>query len=60
MLASVKVDPAGIIRNREAMPNVTNSEALRGIEGAAEKEPLTPAEHQKALVRRAQNGDVSA
>ena len=60
MLASVKVDSAGIIRNREAMPNVTNSEALRGIEAATEKEPLTPAEHQKALVRRAQSGDVSA
>ena len=60
MLASVKVHSAGIIRNREAMPNVTNSEALRGIEAASEKEPLTPAEHQKALVRRAQNGDVSA
>jgi RNA polymerase sigma-70 factor (ECF subfamily) len=42
------------------MANVTNSEALRGIEGAAEKVALTPAEQQKALVRRVQGGDVSA
>ncbi len=42
------------------MPNVTNSEALRGAVIAGEKEPVSPAEQQKALVRRAQNGDVSA
>jgi RNA polymerase sigma-70 factor (ECF subfamily) len=42
------------------MANVTNSEAFHGIEGAAEKERLAPAEHQKALVRRAQAGDVGA
>jgi RNA polymerase sigma-70 factor, ECF subfamily len=42
------------------MANVTNSEALRGIEGAPEKVQLTPAEQQKALVRRAQQGDASA
>jgi RNA polymerase sigma-70 factor (ECF subfamily) len=48
------------MRNREAMANVTNSEALRGIDAANEKTPLTPAEQQRALVRRAQNGDVSA
>jgi RNA polymerase sigma-70 factor (ECF subfamily) len=42
------------------MANVTNSDTLRGIEAAAEKEPLTPAEQQKVLVRRAQDGDVSA
>ncbi len=42
------------------MANVTNSEALRGAETASEKDSLTPAERQKALVRRAQDGDVSA
>src|ERR1700686_5356221 len=42
------------------MANVTNSEGIRGPEAANEKQPLAPAEHQKALVRRAQNGDVSA
>src|SRR6202158_2692944 len=42
------------------MANVTNSEALRGAEAGNQKEALTPAEMQKALVRRAQNGDVSA
>ena len=42
------------------MANVTNSEPLRGSEAANEKEPLSPAEEQKVLVRRAQNGDASA
>src|ERR1700693_3557371 len=42
------------------MANVTNSEALRGAEAANEKDALTPAEQQKTLVRRAQDGDVSA
>jgi RNA polymerase sigma-70 factor, ECF subfamily len=42
------------------MANVTNSETLRGPEVGSEKDALTPAERQKALVRRAQNGDVSA
>ena len=42
------------------MANVTNSEALRATEAASEKDALTPAEKQKVLVRRAQNGDVSA
>jgi RNA polymerase sigma-70 factor (ECF subfamily) len=42
------------------MANVTNSEALRGLEAASEKDALTPAEQQKVLVRRAQAGDVSA
>ena len=42
------------------MANVTNSEALRGTEAGNEKQSLTPAEQQKALVRRAQGGDASA
>ena len=42
------------------MANVTNSETLRGPEVGTEKEAVTPAEQQKALVRRAQSGDVSA
>ncbi len=42
------------------MANVTNSEVIRGAEAANENQPLGPAEHQKALVRRAQKGDVSA
>jgi RNA polymerase sigma-70 factor (ECF subfamily) len=42
------------------MANVTNSEVPRGADGAKESESLTPAEKQKALVRQAQNGDVSA
>ena len=42
------------------MANVTNSEALRAAEAASDKESLTPAEKQKTLVRRAQDGDVGA
>ena len=42
------------------MANVTNSEVPRGADEAKESESLTPAEKQKALVRQAQNGDVSA
>jgi len=42
------------------MANVTKSDTLRGTGAANEKEPLTPAEKQKDLVRRAQDGDVSA
>jgi RNA polymerase sigma-70 factor (ECF subfamily) len=44
------------------MANVTNSGTLRGTVAANEKEKdsLTPVEHQKGLVRRAQAGDVSA
>src|SRR5260221_632849 len=58
--ASIKVDISGIIRNRDAMANVTNSEAIRAAEAANEKQSLTPADLQKALVLRAQEGDVSA
>src|ERR1700733_8958391 len=58
--ASIKVDISGISRNREAMANVTNSDTLRSGVAANEKEPQTPAEKQKELVRRAQAGDVSA
>jgi RNA polymerase sigma-70 factor (ECF subfamily) len=42
------------------MANVTNSDTLRSGVAANEKEPQTPAEKQKELVRRAQAGDVSA
>ena len=42
------------------MAIVTNSVTLRATEAASEKDTLTPAEKQKVLVRRAQNGDVSA
>ena len=42
------------------MANVTNSETFRGTGAAKEKSSQTPAEQQNALVRRAQNGDVSA
>jgi RNA polymerase sigma-70 factor, ECF subfamily len=42
------------------MANVTNSDILRGPQAGKEKEPLTPAEAEKALVRRVQKGDVSA
>jgi RNA polymerase sigma-70 factor (ECF subfamily) len=42
------------------MANVTNSEALRGVEAPGEKPAASPAEQQNALVRRAQAGDVSA
>jgi RNA polymerase sigma-70 factor (ECF subfamily) len=60
MAASTKAALSGIIRNREAMANVTNSGALRGAEAVSEKDTATPAEQQKALVLRAQSGDVSA
>ena len=42
------------------MANVTNSDALRGGEAAAEKTSANSPERQKELVRRAQQGDVSA
>jgi len=42
------------------MANVTNSEILRGEQPGKEKEALTPAEAEKALVRRVQHGDVNA
>jgi len=42
------------------MANVTNSEAVRAADATSEKGALSPAEQQKALVRRAQDGDVSA
>jgi len=50
----------GTSRNREAMTNVTNSEIPRGTQGTKEAAPLTPAEAEKGLVRRAQDGDTSA
>src|SRR5580700_8559423 len=60
MPASTNVEQSERFRNREAMANVTNSEALRGTEAANEKGSVTPAEKQKELVLRAQDGDVSA
>src|ERR1700726_4791356 len=42
------------------MANVTNSGISQGERAAGAAEPLTPAEKEKLLVRRAQNGDVSA
>jgi RNA polymerase sigma-70 factor, ECF subfamily len=59
-LQAQKTNPWGIRRNREAMANVTNSEASRGNEASSEKDSRTPAEQQKVLVRRAQQGDTAA
>src|ERR1700680_163963 len=42
------------------MANVTNSGISQGEPAAAAGDPLTPAEKEKLLVRRAQDGDVSA
>jgi len=42
------------------MANVTNSEISRGPQAGKDREALTPAEAEKALVRRTQAGDVSA
>jgi RNA polymerase sigma-70 factor (ECF subfamily) len=42
------------------MANVTKSALNRGSPAAKVKDPLTPAEEEKLLVRRAQAGDVSA
>ena len=42
------------------MANVTKPDILRGPKAGKEKEPLTPAETEKALVRRVQQGDVAA
>jgi RNA polymerase sigma-70 factor, ECF subfamily len=42
------------------MANVTKSELNSGTDAGKVKEPLTPAEEEKLLVRRAQAGDVSA
>ena len=42
------------------MANVTKPDILRGPTAGKEKEPLTPAETEKPLVRRVQQGDVAA
>src|SRR5882724_1066183 len=42
------------------MANVTHSGISQGAGSAAAGEPMTPAEKEKLLVRRAQNGEVSA
>src|ERR1700682_2552126 len=42
------------------MANVTNSGISQGEPAAGTAAPLTPAEKEKLLVRRAQDGDVSA
>jgi RNA polymerase sigma-70 factor (ECF subfamily) len=42
------------------MDNVTKSGTCSGPQAGKKKEPLTPAEAEKVLVRRAQQGDVSA
>ena len=42
------------------MANVTNSGGTRGERTGRPDEPLTPAEEEKLLVRRAQQGDASA
>src|SRR5215471_7551645 len=42
------------------MANVTNSDIDRQAPSSAEKETVTPAEAERAIVRRAQDGDVSA
>src|ERR1700752_606315 len=59
-LQAQKTTFSGIGRNREAMANVTNSEASRGTEAAGGKDARASAEQQKVLVRRAQQGDASA
>src|SRR3981081_2303340 len=43
-----------------SMANVTNSGISQGGPAAGTAEPLTPAEKEKLVVRRAQDGDVSA
>src|SRR5947209_10394662 len=42
------------------MANVTNSGTNQGVPASGTAEPLTPAEKERVLVRRAQDGDVSA
>ncbi len=42
------------------MANVTNTDISRGPQASQEKAVLTPAEEEKLLVRRSQEGDVSA
>jgi RNA polymerase sigma-70 factor (ECF subfamily) len=42
------------------MPNVTNSDLPRVPEAAKERQPLTPAEEERVLVRRTQAGDTLA
>jgi RNA polymerase sigma-70 factor (ECF subfamily) len=42
------------------MANVTNSEIPRGPQPSKGSETLTPAEEERVLVRRAQDGDVAA
>src|ERR1700684_366930 len=42
------------------MANVTNPEIASGTLASKEIQALTPAEAERVIVRRAQNGDVSA
>src|SRR5258708_18416105 len=61
MPARGKVDISVTHCNRKSMANVTNSGVPRsGPQALVEKEPLTPAETEKAMVRRVQQGDVNA
>src|ERR1017187_7723911 len=58
--ASEKVDLSGMRCNLKSMANVTKSDITRGTQAGKETEPMTPAEEEKLLVRRAQEGDTSA
>jgi RNA polymerase sigma-70 factor (ECF subfamily) len=58
--ASEKVDLSGMRCNLKSMANVTKSGFTRGAQAGKETEPMTPAEEEKLLVRRAQEGDTSA
>src|ERR1039458_3887787 len=58
--ASEKVDLSGMRCNLESMANVTKLGFTCGTQAGKETEPLTPAEQEKLLVRRAQEGDASA
>src|ERR1019366_8028195 len=59
--ASEKVDLSRMRCNLNSMANVTKSDFIRrGTQAGKGTEPLTPAEEEKLLVRRAQEGDTSA
>jgi RNA polymerase sigma-70 factor, ECF subfamily len=58
--ASEKVDLSEMRCNLKSMANVTKSDFTRGTQHGKETAPLTPAEEEKLLVRRAQDGDSGA
>jgi RNA polymerase sigma-70 factor, ECF subfamily len=58
--ASEKVAKSRMRCNLKSMANVTKSDIARGMQTGKEIETVTPAEAERVLVRRAQQGDATA